>query len=151
MLTRMNLSRRSRLWSGAAGLGALCAAAALAISSLLSGCDDGSCSDEQKFALELHINNPDNLKIVPTAELDHEEVCGFFFDPAQGIIYTCYEQGAGTYKLRVYTRAAGQSIDEAVANGDVIYEDEIPVEKDGCHAKLVVVDVDLTGLAPAND
>jgi hypothetical protein len=127
MLKAMDLLRFP-LWLGAT----------LALSSLLASCDDGGCSDEEKVALELHINNPDDLDIKVTAELTHEEECPFFFDPGTGRVYTCYEQGGGTYKVRV-------SVDD-----QVIYEDEIEVEADKCHVKaLVMSDIDLTGLAPA--
>jgi hypothetical protein len=127
MLKAMN-PLRVPLWLGAA----------LVASSLLASCDDGGCSDDEKVAIQLHINNPDDLKIKVTAELAQEEECPFFFDPGSGRVYTCYEQGGGSYKVRVYT------------DDQVIYEDDIEVEADKCHVKaLVEAYVDLTGLAPA--
>jgi hypothetical protein len=110
----------------------------------LAGCDDDKCKDEEKIALELTIHNPDRLDIDVTAELDgNEQVCDFF-DPtltggaSSGLVYTCIEQGGGTYKVRVYV-------------GDqVIYEEDDEVEADACHVKqLVRSAIDLTGKGPA--
>lgn len=104
----------------------------------LSGCDDDKCKDEEKIALELTIANPDKLDIEVTAELDGNEQSCDFFDMGTGPIYTCIEQGGGTYKVRVYV------------GNDVIYEEEDEVEADACHVKqLVRSEIDLTGKGPA--
>jgi hypothetical protein len=111
----------------------------------LAGCDDDKCKDEEKIAIELTIHNPDRLDIDVTAELDGNEQSCDFIDPslivgAQGSspIYTCLEQGGGTYKVRVYVR------------DDVIYEEDDEVEADACHIKqLVRAEIDLTGKGPA--
>lgn len=104
---------------------------------VLAGCDDDKCKDEEKIALELTVHNPDKLDIKVTAELEDEQTCDFF-DMGTGPIYTCIEQGGGTYKVRVYV------------GDDVIYEEEDEVEADACHVKqLVRAEIDLTGKGPA--
>jgi hypothetical protein len=101
---------------------------------LSASCDDGGCKDEELVALELHINNPNDLKLKVTAELESEREC-LFFDQGMGRVYTCWEQGGGTYKVRIYV------------DDQVLYEEEDEVEADACHVKgHTVSQIDLTGL-----
>jgi hypothetical protein len=99
--------------------------------------DGGKCSDEELVAIEVHVKNPEDLAISVTAELKSEEECPFFVDPGTGRVYTCYEQGGGTYKVRIYV-------------GDkVIYEEDDEVEADACHIKQrFVSEIDLTAVSP---
>ena len=129
----MSSSRRFRSWLRS---GVCCGIAASCL--LWSvGCKDGGCKDEELIALELHINNPERLNISVTAELESEKEC-LFNDQSGSRVYTCWEQGGGTYKVRIYV------------DDEVIYEEEDDVEADECHVKgHVVSDIDLTGLAPA--
>jgi hypothetical protein len=110
-----------------------------AIALAASGCDDGKCKQEQRVAIELTVRNTAGRNIEVSAELDGgaEQSCDRISDlnvgvEAGGRIYTCIEQGGGTYKVRVYE------------DDTVIYEEDIEVEADECHIKeLVRAEVDL--------
>jgi hypothetical protein len=100
-----------------------------------AGCkDEGSCSDEILIAVELHTTIPAGLNITRvTAELKSEEDCGLFIDPNAGHVYTCWEQGGGTYTIRFYS------------GDDVVYMEDDEVEAGACHIKeRVMSDVDLS-------
>lgn len=99
----------------------------LASASLLSACDEG-CSDELKIAIELYLTVPDGVSVDKvTAELDEEQECTSFRpdkeQPEQ--VYTCYEQGAGSYKVRVYSA------------GKEIHSEDVEVRPYECHAERV--------------
>jgi hypothetical protein len=98
----------------------------LLASSALAACKDDGCSDELKIALELYINVPEGLSITRvTAELEREETCGAFRPDktTDDLVYTCYEQGGGSYVVRAY------SGDQEVMN------ETVPVTADECHAE----------------
>lgn len=101
---------------------------------LVAACDNGSKCDEEKIAIELQLIVPDGTSIEKvTVELKDEQECGTVYDPAMGKLYTCWEQGGGTYTLRVYSA------------GQVIHTQEVELESDGCHIKeRLMTEIDLT-------
>jgi hypothetical protein len=111
--------------------------AALALAA--SGCADDKCKQEERVAIELTVRNTAGRDVEVSAELDGrgEQSCDRISDlnvgvEAGGRLYTCIEQGGGTYRVRVYEEDA------------VIYEEDIEVEADECHIKkLVRAEVDL--------
>ncbi|HEX6243839.1 MAG TPA: hypothetical protein VFZ61_23150 [Polyangiales bacterium] len=71
----------------------------------LGACKDDGCSDELKIALEVHVTAPATVTVDRvTAELETEQECGSFRDRiTDERVWTCYEQGGGQYKVRVYS------------------------------------------------
>jgi hypothetical protein len=101
--------------------------------------DDAGCTQVELIAVQVAVTNPDDLKIRVTAELTDEQECTFFVDDSIGRVYTCYEQGGGTYKVRIYV------------GDEVIYEEDDEVEADACHIKQrFESQVDLSGKGPAS-
>lgn len=104
-----------------------------------SGCDDGGCKREQRIAIELTVRNLAGRDVEVTAELDGkgEQSCDRTSDlnvgiAAGGRVFTCIEQGGGSYTVRVYSE------------DNVIHEEQIEVEADECHIKeLVKAEIDL--------
>ena len=112
-----------------------------ALSLTAGGCDDGKCKQDERIAIELTVRNVAGRNLEVTAELDAngEQSCDRISDlnvgiEAGGRIYTCIEQGGGTYTVRVYS------------DDVVLHEEEIEIEADECHIKeLARVEVDLAG------
>lgn len=119
------------------GLGASLVIAACSLAG--GGCDDGGCKREQRIAVELTVRNLAGRDIEVTAELDGngEQSCDRTSDlnvgvAAGGRVFTCIEQGGGTYTIRVYS------------DDNVLHEEQLEVEADECHIKeLVKAEVDL--------
>ena len=85
----------------------------------LAACGDDQCSAGQRVAINVMISGSAPVDKV-TAELEFEEECGF--NRQVGQVFTCWEQGGGTYTVRVYS-------------GDMVHEEEIEIEADECHIK----------------
>lgn len=84
----------------------------------LASCGDDECSEEVRVAVDVLIAGTGPIDKV-TVELDHEEECGSFFDDQQNQVYTCWEQGAGTYTVRVYS-------------GERVLEQQVDIETNKC-------------------
>jgi hypothetical protein len=87
----------------------------------LASCSDDDCTPVQLVAVDVMISGTGPIDKV-TGELETEEECGSFFDEDGNQIFTCWEQGGGTYTVRVYS-------------GDRVVEEQIAVEADACHIK----------------
>src|ERR1044071_591641 len=75
----------------------------------LASCGDDDCSAEQLVAVEVMVSGSGPIDKV-TVERKAEEECGSFFDAELGQVFTCWEQGGGTYTVRVYS---GERVVEA--------------------------------------
>lgn len=113
---------------------------------VLAGCTDGYlessttinsiCSADLRFAIVVELNNPERLAIDEvTATLASEEQCfleSSARDAPAHAVYSCLEQGAGTYVVQV-------------TSGEHTWSESVEVSADECHVtKLQELRIDLT-------
>lgn len=108
----------------------------------LAGCTDGYlesattiqsiCSADLRFAIVVELNNPDRLTVDEvTATLASEEQCFLESSARQNPVYSCLEQGAGTYVVQVIS-------------GEQTWTQTVEVAADECHVtKLQKLRIDL--------
>jgi hypothetical protein len=96
---------------------------------------DGICTFESRLAILVTIDNPDQLEIDSvTAKRTLEQHCFLEARPrwrladdageSEGTLYSCWEQGTGTYQVRV-------------KSGDRTWTETVDVPGDDCHIAKV--------------
>lgn len=118
-----------------------CAGLAGALMTSACGEDRVTCTTELRVAVDVRISSPEDLPIDRvTAERVNEQDCeGEAETEAPEATFACFEQGGGTYIVRVYS-------------GDLVWTRTLEIEGDRCHvASTETLSIELTAATADED